>query len=74
MTYVDDSDVNMAVFRIIEGVIVPIAGTLSPKTTEDVADSIKSIIGQYMGLRTEDGESRVYEITQLEGEPYVMDA
>ena len=40
---------------------------------EDPRDIVKDAIGRYLGIRTEDGEQRVYLITMLEGEPYVMD-
>lgn len=74
MTFVDTNDVALAIYNIIEGVIVPIAGEIPKERYEEVAESIKSILGRFTGLRMEDGENRLYEINLLEGEPYVMDA
>ena len=74
MTYVDTDDIATAVYHIIDGVVVPITGVLPTEAYTDMADRIKSILGRFTGLRAEDGKPRTYDISLIDGEPYVMDA
>ena len=73
MTYVDNRDIDTAVYYIIETVVKPNTKEISDKAYTDMADTIKSIIGRFTGIRREDGKDRFYDVTLLEGEDYVMD-
>lgn len=39
----------------------------------EMEDSIRERFGRRLGLRTEDGEYRTWELELVEGEPYVYD-
>ena len=65
MTYVNNENVDCAVRRIIN--------LMDTDKRNNLEDDIRSIIGRYLGIRTEDGKERFYDIVLLEGEEYVMD-
>ena len=74
MTYVDNESVDALVKELIGGVIEPLYGVLNVGQYMGTDEQIKSLIGRYLGIRTEDGQQRLYEVSLIEGEPYVMDA
>jgi len=77
MAFVDNNDIGCAVkeiFNEVNKIYGPIVGLLNDEINSEFKDNVRSIIGKYTGIRTEDGEERLYEVTQLEGEPYVYDA
>ena len=72
MTYVDNKNVDCTVQAIYD-LIGPIGGVIKDEMQEDFKDKIRGAIGQYLGIRTEDGQDRLYDVILLDGEPYVMD-
>ena len=74
MAYTDTSDIEGAIQQILRLFEAKNQKNLPHDEREDMAQDIRQIIGSTTGLRTEDGEDRLYEITLLEGEPYVYDA
>lgn len=73
MTYVDNGAIDNAVYHIMETVIAPLKRDITPQEYSDMADEVRSIIGRFTGIRTEDGKDRLYDVIQLEGESYVYD-
>lgn len=73
MTYVDNASVEICVKEIIDTVIEPFTGVLNIGNYKVTEENLKSLIGRFLGLRTEDGKQRVYDVQLIEGEPYVMD-
>lgn len=73
ITYVDNGSIDNVVYHIMETVIKPLKRDITPQEYCDMADKVRSIIGRYTGIRTEDDKDRLYDVTLLEGEPYVYD-
>lgn len=74
MTYISNEDVERTIAHIIGDVFSQFRNDLTDEDREYIGDRMKSMIGQFMGIRTEDGEERLYDVTLVEGEPYVYDA
>lgn len=73
MTYTDTDAIEGAVQQIINLFDAKMQKNTPREEREDLAQSIREIIGSRTGLRTEDGKFRLYDVTLWEGEPYVYD-
>lgn len=74
MAYIGNEEVDACIREIIDKVIEPRTGVLNFGQYKSTEQDLKSLVGAYLGIRTEDGEQRVYDVSLIEGEPYVYDA
>lgn len=75
MTYVNNESVDCAVDEICD--LFRSWDKMYELTDDEkmkiLSEDVRTIIGRYLGIRTEDGKDRFYDVILLEGEPYVMD-